>query len=267
MVLRQQQLSQRREAVALTRKSLAQRYSDRAEMWLDRTEFEELIRPPLAGTTEVSRSDLDTQSDRKTTVAPSPTTVGASGLAGSQVHTPTQTQVRRRLSLATIWQRSIDVHEPRRSPRRFTRLAAAGILTLAGGAASVPLMTSHSGSIATTDVRHLAPVAPVAPVAAIPAPSLGNNPQTENLSPAPVAAPNAPAEDTARSAVAPVRIPQTVRSTTISRPRPPATMMPSPPPETAEIPAEAYAAWSRMAELSRDDHARTHFRRDFRPHR
>ncbi|MDT7596075.1 MAG: hypothetical protein QOJ06_1621 [Pseudonocardiales bacterium] len=265
MVLRQQQqLSQRREAVALTRKSLAQRYSDRAEMWLDRTEFEELIRPPLAGTIEASQSDLKTQSDRKTTVTPAPTTVGASGLAGSQVHTPTQTEVRRRLSLATISPGSIDVQERRRAPRRFTRLAAAGILALAGGAASVPLMTSHSGSIATTDVRHLAPVAPVA---AIPAPSLGNSPHTENLSPAPVAAPNTPAEDTARSAAAPVRIPQTVRSTTISRPRPPTTMMPSPPPQTPEIPAEAYAAWSRMAELSRDDHARTHFRRDFRPHR
>lgn len=265
MVLRQQQgSSQRREAVPLTRKSVAQRHSDRAERWLDRTEFEELIRPPLAGTAEASPSDLKTRSDLKTTVTPVPTTVGASGLTGSQVHTPAQIEVPRRLSLATILPESIDAQERRRAPRRFTRLAAAGILALAGGAASVPLMTSHSGSIATTNVERLAPVAPVA---AIPTPSIADSPHTENISPAPVAAPNTPAEGTARSATAPVRIHQTVRSTITNRPRPPTTMMTSPPPQTPEIPAEAYAAWSRMAELSGNDQARNHFRRDFGPHR
>jgi hypothetical protein len=232
-------------------------------MWLDRTEFEELIRP-LAGTVEASRSDLKTRSDLKAIVTPVPTTVGASGLAGSQVHTSAQIEVPRRLSLANISPGSTDVQERRRAPRRFTRLAAAGILALAGGAASVPLMTSHSGSIATTNVEH---VAPTAPAAAIPTPGLGDSPHTENITPAPVAAPNTPAEGTAPSAAAPVRIHQTVRSTITNRPRPPTTMMTSPPPQTPEIPAEAYAAWSRMAELSGNDQARTHFRRDVAPHR
>jgi hypothetical protein len=265
MVLRQQQgSSQRREAVPLTRKSVAQRHSDQAEMWLDRTEFEELIRPPLAGTVEVLRSDIKTRSDLKITVTPVPTTVGASGLTGSQVHTPAQIEVPRRLSLATISPGSTDVQERRRAPRRFTRLAAAGILALSGGVASVPLMTSHSGSITRIDVGS---PAPIAPVAAIPAPGLDNSPHTDNLSPAPVAAPNTPAEGTAPSAAAPVRIHQTVRSTITNRPRPPTTMMTSPPPRTPEIPAEAYAAWSRMAELSGNDQARTRFQRDVAPHR
>ena len=96
MVLRQQQrLFQRREAVALARKSLAQRHSDQAEVWLDRTEFQELIRPPLDGVVEVLGSDLKTRSDLKTTVTPIPTTVEAPGLAGSRVHTPAWTQAPR----------------------------------------------------------------------------------------------------------------------------------------------------------------------------
>jgi hypothetical protein len=257
MALRQQQqLSLRREAIALTRKSVAQRHSDQAEMWLDRTAFEELIRPPLAGTVEALRSDF------KTTVTPVPTAVEAPRLASSQVHAPAQTQVLRRLPMATVSPGPTDFKERRRAPRRFTRLAAAGILALVGGAASVPLITSHSGTIATTAVRN---PAPVAPLAAIPAPDLGNSPHSENLSLAPVAAPNTPAEGTAPSAVAPVRTPQTVRSTSTSRSSPPTTMRTTPAPQTPAIPAEAYAAWSRMAELSGNDQPRTRFHRDGAP--
>ncbi|MGH3593103.1 MAG: hypothetical protein ACRDRF_18980, partial [Pseudonocardiaceae bacterium] len=71
MALRQQQqLSPRREAVTLTRKSVAQRHSDQAEMWLDRTAFEELIHPPLAETVETLRSESKTRVDLKATVTP-----------------------------------------------------------------------------------------------------------------------------------------------------------------------------------------------------
>lgn len=246
MALRQQQqLSPRREAVTLTRKSVAQRHSDQAEMWLDRTAFEELIHPPLAETVETLRSESKTRVDLKATVTPVPTTVEVS-----------------ELSDAAIPPGSADVPERRRAPRRFTRFAAAGILALVGGAASVPLITAHSGSIATTAVRN---PAPVAPVAAIPAPDPGDSPPSEKLNAAPVAAPNTPAEGTAPSGVAPVRTPQTVRST--SRSRPPTTMMTSPAPRTPAIPPEAYAVWSRMAELSANDQARTRFHRDAAPHR
>ena len=246
MALRQQQqLSPRREAVTLTRKSVAQRHSDQAERWLDRTAFEELIHPPLAETVEALRSESKTRVDLKATVTPVPATVEVSELSG-----------------ATISPGSADVRERRRAPRRFTRFAAAGILALIGGAASVPLITSHSGSIATTAVRN---PAPVAPVTAIPAPDPGDSPPSENLNAAPAAAPNTPAEGTVPSAVAPVRTPQTVRST--SRSRPPTTTMTSPAPRTPAIPPEAYAVWSRMAELSATDQARTRFHRDAAPHR
>jgi hypothetical protein len=163
--------------------------------------------------------------------------------------------------LDTIPQGSTDVQERRRAPRRFTRLAAAGILALLGGAASVPLITPHSGSIATTAVGN---PAPVAPVAAIPAPDLGNSPPSEDLSAAPLAAPNTPAEGTAPSAAAAMRTPHTVRSTSRSGPT---SMTTSPAPRTHEIPAEAYAAWSRMAELSGNDQARARFHRDVAPRR
>lgn len=258
----QQQLSPRREAVTLTRKSVAQRHSDQAEMWLDRTAFEELIHPPLAETVEALRSESKTRVDLKATVTPVPTTVEASELSGADVHASVQSPVPRRLSMATIPPGSADVRERRHAPRRFTRFAAAGILALVGGAVSVPLITSHSGSIATTAVRN---PAPVAPVAAIPAPDPGDSPPSENLSAEPAAAPNTPAEGTAPSAVTPVRTPQTVRST--SRSRPPTTMMTSPAPRTTEIPPEAYAVWSRMAELSANDQARTRLHRDVAPRR
>lgn len=263
MVLRQQQrLFQRREAVALARKSLAQRHSDQAEVWLDRTEFQELIRPPLDGVVEVLGSDLKTRSDLKTTVTPIPTTVEAPGLAGSRVHTPAWTQAPRWPSTATISSGSTDVQERQRAPRRFTRFAAAGILVLVGGTASVPLITPHSATMATTTVGQ---PPPIAPVAAIPAPDLDSSPPSENLSAAPAAPPNTPAEGPAPSAAAALRTPQTVRST--SRPRTPTTMMTSPAPRKPAIPDEAYAAWSRMAELSGNDEAMTRLRRDGAPRR
>jgi hypothetical protein len=251
MALNQQRLSQCREAVGLTRKSLAQRHRDQTEVWLCRAEFEELIRPPLARIVEASRSDI------KTTAAPVPT-VESRGLAGSNVRAPTQ--VPQRPSRTTVAPGSADVRE--RAPRRFTQFAAAGVLALVGGAASVPLLTSHSGSIATTTVEN---PAPAAPAAAIPALKVGNGPHGEGSTGAPVAAPNKPADSPAPAAAAvAVRTPQSVRST--SRSRPAGSLRAQPAPRGPEIPPEVYAAWSRMAALGASDQDRSRLRPAASPH-
>lgn len=250
MALNQQRLSQRREAVGLTRKSLAQRHRDQTEVWLGRAEFEELIRPPLARTVEASRSDI------KTTAVPVPTTVESRGLAGSDVRAPTLTQVPQRPSRTTVAPGSADVRE--RAPRRFTRFAAAGVLALVGGAASVPLLTSHSGSSATTTVEN------PAPVAAIPALKVGNGPHGEDSTGAPVAAPDKSADSPAPAAAAAVRTPQSVRST--SRSRPAGSLRAQPAPRAPEIPPEVYAAWSRMAALGAGDQDRSRLRPAASPH-
>jgi hypothetical protein len=256
MALRQQQLlSPRREAAALARRSLAQRHSAQAEVWLDRAEFTELIRPPLAGTVEALRSDT------KTTATPVPTTAEGRGLAGFEVRPPTPIQVPHRPSLTTVAPRSADVPHRPGAPRRLTRFAAAGILALVGGAASVPLMTPHRGSIASVTVGS---PAPTAPVAVIPEPDLAGSPRGDDSSDVSVAAPNK-AADGAPPAAAAVRTSQTTRST--SRVRPPAVTTPRPVPQTPAIPAEAYAAWSRLAELSARDQGRPRVRPDAAPHR
>jgi hypothetical protein len=256
MALRQQQLlSPRREAAALTRRSLAQRHSHQAEVWLDRAEFKELIRPPLAGIVEAVRSDT------KSTVTPIPMTAETPGLAGSDVRPPVPIQVTPRPSLTTLPPRSADPPRRQGAPRRFTRFAAAGILALVGGGASVPLMTPHHGSIASVTVGS---PAPTAPVAVVPEPDLAGIPPGDDSSGASVAAPNKPA-DGARPAAATVRTPQTARST--SRSRPPVIMTPRPAPRTPAIPADAYAAWSRLAELSGSDQGRPRVRPDTPPHR
>jgi hypothetical protein len=88
MALSQQQLlPPRREAAALARRSVAQRHSDQAEMWLGRAEFKELIHPPLAGTIEALRSDI------KTTARPVQTPAEARGPAGADVRPPAPIQV------------------------------------------------------------------------------------------------------------------------------------------------------------------------------
>jgi hypothetical protein len=256
MALRQQQLlSPRREAAALARRSVAQRHSDQAEVWLGRAEFKERIRPPLAGTVEALRSDI------KSTATSVPTPAKARGLAGSDVCPPAPIQVPQRPSVTTIPPGSAYVPHRQGAPRRCTRFAAAGILALVGGAASVPLITPHSGSIASVTVGS---PAPTAPVAAIPEPDLAGIPRGDDSSGASVAAPNKPADGAAPAAAA-VRTSQTTRST--SRSRPPAIMTPRPAPRTPTIPAEAYAAWSRLAELSASDQGRPRVRPDSAPHR
>lgn len=248
MALRQQQrLSQRREAVGLTRKPLTQCHRDpivQAEMWLGRDEFEELIHPPLTRTVEASRSDIET------TATPVPTTSAIRGLASSDVRAPAQTEVPkrpvlRRPSRTTIAQGSAGNRDRQGASRRLTRVAAAGLLALIGGAASVPLITPHRGSIAGVAVGN---PAPAAPVAAIPESDLGSIPHGVGAGGAPVAAPNNPADSPAPSSAAAVRTPQTIRST--SQSRPPAIRTSPPAQRAPAVPADAYAAWSRLAELS-----------------
>lgn len=259
MALRQQQrLSQRREAVGLTRKPLTPCHHDpivQAEMWLGRDEFEELIRPPVTRTVETSRSDIETTS------TPVPTTTDTRGLASSDVRAPAQTEVSkrpvlRRPSRPTLPPESAGNRGRQGASRRFTRVAAAGLLALIGGAASVPLIAPHRGSIAGVAVGN---PAPAAPVAAVPESDPGGIPHDVGAGGAPVATPNNPAGGPAPSSAAAVRTPQTIRST--SQSRPPAIRTSPPAQPAPAIPADAYAAWSQLAELS----ARHQDRHGFRP--
>ncbi|MGB8960672.1 MAG: hypothetical protein WCC38_01760 [Pseudonocardiaceae bacterium] len=191
---------------------------DRSEMWLDRAEFENLFRPQVADPVDAVRSDHQGDTKAVSTGAPGPR---------------------------------------RDRSRRFIRLAAAGVLALVGGAASLPLMTSPRGSVAPAAVDN---PAPVGPAAVAPAPELSSTPSDENSTAAPAVLPNKPA---ALSPVATGGAPHTIRST--SRSRPPVTMKSPPAARTPAIPADAYAWWSRMAELSGRDQGRTPFRPDAAP--
>jgi transcriptional regulator with XRE-family HTH domain len=237
-----------------------------SEVWLERSEFENLIRPQVAETVEPFRSDHPGDIDDVGAIfgpdTPVPTTAKVGGFAGSDVREPARTQVPQRPSLTTVPLdvESADRQRRRGRSRRFTRFAAAGVLVLVGGAASVPLITSHSGSIAPAPVGN---PALLAPVAASPAPDLGSSPPSENSTGAPAAAPSQRADGPAPPVAAAVRTPQTIRST--SRSRPPASVR-TPPPPRAVIPAEAYAAWSRMAALSANDREKSRLRQEAPPH-
>lgn len=126
------------------------------------------------------------------------------------------------------------------SSRRFKRFAAAGVLALVGGTASVSFLTSHNGSIPPATVGN------PAPITAVPAPN------SNEFTGAPAAAPNQPAD-----APAAVSTP-----TQTSRSKSPAAKIPPPRPRTPVIPAEAYT-WSRMAELSGSDQSRARLRSEF----
>jgi hypothetical protein len=251
----QQRLSQRREAVGLTRKPLSECQpgsTAQAEVWLDRAEFQELIRPAQSGTVEALRSDIST------TAMPVPATEARS-LAGSDARALARTRVLQRPEPSLISPGSAGSRGrlgTQRRLTRFTRFAAAGLLAVIGGAASVPLITPHSDSIAGVVVDN---PAPSAPMAANPAPDLGST-QGEDSTGATVAAPDKPAGITAPSAA--VRTPHPIR--TVSRTRPPAIMTSPPAPRAPAIPAQAYAAWSRMAELSASHQDRERLRSEAR---
>lgn len=170
---------------------------------------------------------------------PTPITAGASGFAGSSGPASAHADVPDLSSMTTI-PLNIPLAGVQRRPdrsRRFKRFAAAGVLALVGGAASVSFLTSNSPIPAAT----VGNPAPAAPVAAIPAPS-GND-----FTGAPAAAPNQPADAPAASVSTPT---QTTRSS--SRSKSPAAKMPPPRPHTPPIPAEAYE-WSQLAERSASD--------------
>ncbi|MGH3814557.1 MAG: helix-turn-helix domain-containing protein [Pseudonocardiaceae bacterium] len=293
-----------------------------SEVWLDRAEFEDLLRPQTAETVEALRSagagteDLDAKllvgrfsrvpfvaqpvsaelnrpvavdADPEAAIALGPalsglpadialpadvntagtdigldTPVEAGGFAGSDVPEPARTDVPDLSSVTTIPLNIplADVQRRRAGSRRFKRFAAAGVLVLVGGAASMPFITADNGPILPATAGH---PAPASPVAAIPAPDLDssndNNPPGQDSAGAPAAALDKPADGLASSGAAAVPTPKTTRSgnRTTNQSKPPASMKPPPPPRAPAIPAEA-EAWSRMAELSGGDQGRTRLR-------
>ncbi|MGH3898747.1 MAG: hypothetical protein ACRDTA_10945 [Pseudonocardiaceae bacterium] len=254
----------------------------RSEVWLDRAEFEDLIRPrvplvarpvsgelgrPVAVEPEVVitlgpvRPGLPAGivptvdiNIARAPIGPAPTTVG---FAGSDVPEPAQTDIPDLSSVTTIPLNIpiADIHRRRARSRRFKRFAAAGVLALVGGAASASFITSNNGPILPATAGN---PAPAAPAAAIPAPDAGSS------TGAPAAAPNTPADGPAPPAAAAVPAPHTTTRST-SRSKPPASMR-TPPPRTPEISPEAYVR-SRMAELSGSDQSRARLRPDSPPHR
>lgn len=260
-----------------------------SEVWLGRAEFENLIRPQVAETVEASAElghpvvvDADTEatvvldrvlSGRAADIAlpadidtanirldmPVRTMAEAGGFAGSAVPEPAQTNDVPDLSSVT----TIPLHLPlaqvqwrRARPQRFTRFtrfAAAGVLVLVGGMASVSLMTSHNGVIppaAGNPAR--------SPVAAIPGPDPGssNSPRSNDFTGAPAAAPDKPADDLAPSGATAVPTPKTTQSgNRATRSTPPGSMTTPVPPRPPAIPTEVYS-WSEKAGLSDQDRAR-----------
>jgi hypothetical protein len=222
-----------------------------SEVWLGRAEFEDLIRPRVAETVEaVQYTGAGPEDLEEMPLAGRPSRVPLLAQPGSAepghpaaVPEPAHTPVPHQPSLTTI---PLDV-EPANNQRlrgrsqRFTRFAAAGVLALVGGAASVPLITSSpSGPI------HPAATGNPAPVAAIPAPDPGTDasPRSpDSIGPvdtAPAVAPTKPAE----SPAAPTRaaaVPTPHTAWTASRSAPPAATTTRPPPRPPAIPAEAPA--------------------------
>jgi molecular chaperone DnaK len=180
---------------------------------------------------------------------------GSSGAAGSDVPEPAQTDVPNRPPWLAI---PLDV-EPadaqwrRTGSHRLTWFVAAGFLALvlAGGAVSVPFLTSHHGPVPPEPARSpapalpLTPAAPVAPVAVVPPPNTGNS--TDNgpstgepagvLPTAPAAAPDSPA-DTPTKPKTVVPAPQSSRRTNGSR-----TTGQSSPPASTTAPRPPTPEW------------------------
>jgi DNA-binding XRE family transcriptional regulator len=189
-----------------------------------------------------------------------PTTVDPARLGRSNVYDPAHSEAPHRPPLTTPWHRV--------TLRRFTRFAAAGVLVLVGVATAVPLVNFHRASIPPMAAGT---ATPTPSVVAIPAPHPGshntNSPHREGPSAATYPAPAAP--NTAIDGAAPpaAAVAPEVRNPTgasnhdrpTTRSKAPAAKAPSPRRPPA-IPAEAYAAWSRMAELSGNGQYRARFR-------
>lgn len=194
------------------------------------------------------RADTDPTGAGVKPDTPVPTTIRTAGLAGSAVSEPAQPEIPNRPSLTAI---PLDVESaddqwcPAR-PRRFKQFAAAGVLVLLGGTASVLYVTSHSGPISPAVAVPPAPATPVTTVRA-PNPGSGNDSPsgdfTETVHPTPPAAPSKPAVRPVKPKQTAVRELQTTRVTRDSRPtsrsKPSASPTPSP---RAPIPAWVEAA-------------------------
>jgi len=163
-----------------------------------------------------------------------PIIVGVPGLAGSGVAAPVHPELWNRQSLPTL-PPVVEPAEgqwcPARS-RRVTQFAAAGLLLVAGGVASVVFVTSQRGHslpaavtpvAAETPTRTVAP-APAIPVAAVPAPNPGNLDGSKPGDQGPTATvpptsagPDTPAGAPVNPRVAGASVPHTGRTTHSSR--------------------------------------------------
>ncbi|MBV8992609.1 MAG: hypothetical protein JO287_02650 [Pseudonocardiales bacterium] len=181
-----------------------------SEVWLDRTEFEDLIRQrvpetakapryPAIGTKTIEVRPLVGRPSRVSSVAPLfapvPAIVEDGGLIRLDGLEPAQVEAANRPSVARS--------------RRFPRWAVAGVLGLAvaGSAVAVPLLTSDGAAKVTA-----AKAAPAKSVPAIPSPGSGDARSGKPIEAGQVAAPNPPEDVTVRSASASVPAPHPARS-------------------------------------------------------
>jgi hypothetical protein len=230
-----------------------------------------LVRPQEAETVETSRSaGLSPAGFEARLLVGRSSRVAAGGFTGSEAPEPDKIEISHRPFLTTIPSdvEPADIQCRRSRSRRFTRFAAAGLLALVGGVASVPLITSHHGPTRPATTGN---PAPAAPLTAIPAFDPGNNNDNSPGSNGATGAPAVsykPGEVTAPAGTAAVPPPHTTRNDNQStrQPKPPDAMMTPAPPRTPAIPAET-DAWSRMAALNRGDQSRTRLRPEPPAHR
>lgn len=246
-----------------------------SEVWLGRAEFDNMISQrepqpvefegmevvpcPATDTTPLEVRPLTGRSPRAATVAPlfSPVAANAEddGLIRLDDLEPAATEIPNQPSPA----------KPRRSPR----WAAVGVLglVLVGGAASVPLLTSHSAAPRETART----AAPSSPVTVIPEPDPGDTDRVQSIDAeplAPVAAPNPAAAAPVRSEPAAVPASRPARSDSTSgrttSSAKPVAQAPAPPPSGQLAADEIRTWWSKAAGAygprnSRWTHGGTHW--------
>lgn len=229
-----------------------------SELWLGRTEFEDLIRQrgpetteapqyPATGTKAIEVRPLVGRSTRVSPVAPLfspvPAIVEDDGLIRLDGLEPA---------------RASDRPSAARS-RRVPRWAAAGLvgLAIAGSAVSVLLLTSH-GEAAKVNSRNPAPATSV-PAAPSPSPGDARSSEPIEAGEIAVAAPKPPEEMTVRSAPASVPKSHTARTdnrTTVAAKH--ADSAPTPPPAGQLAVDEAYKWWSQAADYGAKNPRWTH---------
>ena len=232
-----------------------------SEVWLGRTEFEDLIRQrgpetaeapryPATSTKAIEVRPLVGRPSRVSSVAPLfapvPATVEDDGLIRLDDLEPAQAEAAKGPSAT--------------SSRRFSRWAVAGVLgiAVAGSAAAVPLLTSD-GAAAKLTARN---AAPAKPVPTIPSPGTGDVRSTEPIEAGQmaVAAPNPPEDVTVRSAPAsaPASHPARSDNRTTTAPKHSDSAATSPPASQAAL-DEAFRWWSEAAASGARNPHWTHF--------